>query len=80
MNSQIENLDTVIVSNNHPNKLFAGRIGFVIELRNDNDDKETRYDVQFPYDIYQTDDTKKFSSTFQQCQYGIDDITLLQKY
>lgn len=76
---KIEKLDTIIVSQNHSNKLFAGKIGFVIEVRNDNDEKEQRYDVQFPFDPIQTNFRFSKNMVFEQYQFSCSDITILQK-
>jgi len=76
----MKKLDIVIISNQHHNKLFAGRIGFIIEIRNDNYEKEIRYDIQFPFDATIINTEKKLNQVFQQGQYNIDDITLLQSY
>ena len=71
-------LDTVIVSHANTSP-FAGRIGFIIEVRNDNEERETRYDVQFPFHA-QIEGAGYGTRIFQQYQFGNNDITLLQSF
>lgn len=78
---EIKQLDTVILSDAHPNKHFAGKAAFVIDtdLIKEGTDG-IRYDLQFPFIADPDKDCISMGRIYQQLRVKREEITLIHSY